>query len=170
LRLNLTLAEEAVTYYWNGVSPTSSVFTVAAPFSAANTVNTNGNDYVAYCWAEIPGFSKFGSYTGNGLADGPVVITGFRPRWVMYKRSDSTGNWVIRDAQRPTYNASISMLVAETAEEENTNSVLALDFLSNGFKFRGTSVSGNASGGTYIYAAFAEAPEFNLYGAQSNAR
>ena len=132
--------------------------------------------YVAYVWAEIPGFSKFGSYTGNASADGPFVFTGFRPRWIIIKcssTSNSYTNWDINDSARNTYNAVDNTLCANLSDAENSANIggQPLDFLANGFKIRqATSSSKNLNNATYIYAAFAETPTQNLYGAQSNAR
>ena len=150
--LNLTNASGA-SPSWNSTSPTSTLFTVAS-----NLV-TNTNTYVAYCWAQIAGFSQFGSYTGNGSADGPFIYLGFRPKFVMIKRTDSStnGDWRILDSSRDTYNVSQNALYANLALAEDS-SVTAEDFLSNGFKLR-TAINGyNGSGATYIYAAFAENP------------
>ena len=131
--------------------------------------NTN-QKIVIYAWAEIPGFSKFGNYTGNLSADGPVVITGFRPKILIIKRYDSSGdNWFIHDAERNKTNVVNARLYPSWSQYEFTN-IDAFDFLSNGFKVRTNDTSWNASGGTYIYAAFAESPSFNLYGGQANAR
>jgi hypothetical protein len=148
----------------------STKFTLTQSGGSGGGVNKTGNSYIAYSWAEIPGFSKFGSYTGNGSTDGPVIITGFRPKYILVKRTDTTSQWSIWDAARNTYNAAGSNLWADTNETETTSSAYNVDFLSNGFKLRNTHADRNASGGTYIYAAFAETPTFNLYGAQSNAR
>jgi hypothetical protein len=146
---------------WGGV-PTSTVF------YAGNTSLITGN-MVAYCWAEIPGFSKFGSYTGNGSSDGPTIITGFRPKFFMIKRSDASGEyWQTLDSVRDTYNVASHYLSPNYAGAEG--SVALVDFLSNGVKIRYNTADFNSSGGTYIYAAFAETPTQNLYGAQSNAR
>jgi len=144
---------------WNGV-PTSSVF------YTGNTGYITGN-MVAYCWAEIPGFSKFGSYTGNGSSDGPMVITGFRPRFLLFK-SAGVGDWVIIDTTRDTYNVSGYNLYPNDPVAESFNA--RLDILSNGFKLRSTFTSTNPSGTSVVYAAFAETPTQNLYGAQANAR
>jgi hypothetical protein len=149
---------------FGGTDPTSTVFTYGS-----GLVNTG--DIVAYLWAEIPGFSKFGSYTGNGSTDGPMVITGFRTRWLLIKRTDTTSNWFLLDAARNTYNPVNSYLMPNDASAEDpNNSTVNTDFTSNGFKLRATTGAMNASGGTYIYAAFAETPTQNLYGAQANAR
>ena len=146
---------------------TAAFATSAAIFGAASTsttfavgthVSTNGstNSMVAYCFAPVAGYSAFGSYTGNGSADGPFVYLGFRPRFVMYKRTDSTGNWFIDDSSRVGYNVIQSDLLAEASNAEgNYNG--GIDFLSNGFKLKATA-NGNASGGTFIFMAFAEVP------------
>jgi hypothetical protein len=147
------------------VDPSSTVITLGG----ANAVNNSSPaTYVAYSWAEIPGFSKFGSYTGNGSTDGPVIITGFRPRWVMIKRSDNVGSWGILDTTRNTYNVQDKLLWANLPDAEGTYTIC--DSISNGFKLRESTNGFNTSSATYIYAAFAESPTINLYGAQANAR
>jgi len=164
ITLDETAGAQTSSTRWNDTTPTSSLISLGS--NTAQSYN-----WVIYAWAEIPGFSKFGSYTGNNSTDGPVVITGFRPRWIMIKRIDATGGqWSIWDTSRDTYNPSGTNLWADSSEIEATSSSYYIDVLSNGFKLRNTHVSRNASGVTYIYAAFAEAPTFNLYGAQSNAR
>jgi hypothetical protein len=151
LNLNNTIAAATLIQFWNNTAPTSSVFSVGT----SNDVN-GASTYVAYCWAEIAGFSKFGSYTGNGSTDGPFVYTGFRPKYVMIKRTDTTSNWVVMDTSRGTYNASYPYLDPDLSDAEG--GPIAMDFLSNGFKLRLTSAAWNASGGTYIFMAFAENP------------
>jgi hypothetical protein len=114
---------------------------------------------VAYCFAAVAGYSAFGSYTGNGSTDGPFVFTGFRPKFVLVKRTDSTSNWFIHDTARDTYNVSSANLYAELSNAEDTGPAGNMDFLSNGFKSRtGGGSNPNVSGATYIYAAFAETP------------
>lgn len=139
----------------------STVFTcvagVSAPSNVAN-INTNGATYVAYCFAAVAGYSAFGSYTGNGSTDGPFIYCGFRPRWLMIKRTDATQNWAIIDTSRDTYNVSNKRLFPNLSDAEDTGIPNFVDVLSNGFKIRDSNVSENASGGTYIYAAFAENP------------
>jgi hypothetical protein len=133
--------------------PTSTVLSMQA---SANDV-INGNNYVAYCFAPVSGYSSFGSYTGNGSADGPFVYTGFRPRWVMIKRTDTAGfSWFMLDTARDTYNLASNYLNPNAASAETA--VNMLDIVSSGFKLRSTSASFNASAGTYIYAAVAESP------------
>jgi hypothetical protein len=116
--------------------------------------NNNGN-MVAYCFAPVAGYSSFGSYVGNGSADGPFVYTGFRPKFVLFKAANAVQDWVIYDTKRDTYNVASQYLFpnASNAEAAFAN----LDFLSNGFKLRST-ISLNSSGYNFIYAAFAEHP------------
>ena len=153
---------------WGSSLPSSSTFGFSTGAGQAHTTNET---VIAYCWAEIPGFSKFGSYTGNNSADGPMVVTGFRPRWIMFKASSTTGTWVIHDTARSTYNASTSVFYANDPMVEYTNAGMSVDVLSNGFKPRTDASSNtNSLNVTYIYAAFAEAPTQNLFGGQSNAR
>ena len=139
--------------YWNDTPPTSTVFRV----STNAATNASGVTYVAYCWTSIPGYSKIGKYTGNGSADGAFEYVGFRPAWVLFKRTDSGGNWFIVDNKRDPFNECTRDLYPNSfgAETNNPNFV---DFLSNGFKLRTTGTAVNASGGTYIYMAFAEQP------------
>jgi hypothetical protein len=153
LHLNGTDAANTASTIWNDTEPTTSVFSVG---TVANC-NASGGTYVAYCFAEKKGFSKFGSYTGNGDADGTFVYTGFKPAFVIHKRTDSAGySWLIHDNKRPDYNSTDKILEADLANAEQSN--YHMDLLSNGFKHRITSGSTNASGGTYIYMAFAEEP------------
>jgi len=134
------------------VPPTSTVFSVG---NGAN-LNSNGITYIAYCFAEIEGYSKFGSYTGNGSSDGPFVWCGFRPRLFLWKRYDTTGAWNILDTARDTFNLSGKALFPHLSNAEFSGSVM--DINSNGVKLRDSSADNNASGGTYIFAAFAESP------------
>jgi hypothetical protein len=112
--------------------------------------------HIAYCWHSVPGYSSIGSYVGNGNADGPFVYTGFRPAFVMYKRTDVANDWVIKDSARNVYNPTKLDLYPSTTQAEISHS--DIDFTSNGFKLRNALASSNASGGTYIYMAFAEHP------------
>ena len=153
-RLNLNTTNFAIAGYWNSTAPTSSVFTYTA--AGANS----GDLMVAYCWTPIAGFSAFGSYTGNGSADGPFVYTGFRPKFVLIKLSSAAGtNWEIWDSSRNTYNiADLLLLPSSSAAESTYGGNYPLDLLSNGFKVRGSGSGLNDSGATLIYAAFAENP------------
>ena len=131
-------------------------------------------------WHDVPGLQKFGSYAGNSSADGPFIELGFKPALIILKKIDnvdSNSGWHMYDNQRNTYNATNNFLLAghsyyENRAANNTADVTTytVDFLSNGFKLRHNSNNLNTSGSTYIYAAWAEAPSFNLYGGQSNAR
>ena len=160
LILNLTDAAATSAVYWNNTAPTSTQFTLG---SSAQT-NNNLSPFIAYLFAEVAGFSKFGSYTGNGSTDGPFVYCGFRPRFVMLKRTDTTGSWIMWDTSRNTYNQAQNYLLANASDAEANNGGGAgswnIDCLSNGFKIKSDSAAGqiNASGGTFIYAAFAENP------------
>ena len=133
--------------------PTSSTFLVGSN----STVNKNGNNYIAYCFAEKTGYSKFGSYTGNGNADGTFVYTGFKPAWILVKKTSASGNgWFLMDTKRNTYNPKSIFFQANLSSAETD--VDRMDILSNGFKPRYDWSIINESGATYIYMAFAEAP------------
>jgi len=152
LVLNTTAAVATGATWWNSTTPTLTVFSIGT----STSTNTSAATYVAYCFAPIAGYSAFGSYTGNGSTDGPFVFTGMRPAYVMVKRTDSTSDWYIWDTKRDTYNVVTNTLLADTSGAET--SATSIDDLSNGFKCRSATVV-NASGGTYIYMAFAEAPQ-----------
>jgi hypothetical protein len=151
IRLSSNGAEQTSSTYFNNTEPTSSLFTV----STAVDTNENTSNFIAYCFAEKKGYSKFGSYTGNSSADGTFVYTGFKPAWVVIKRTDTTANWHMLDNKRDPINEADATLLANDAgaEFQSTNDV---DFLSNGFKLRANQTSTNV--GTYIYMAFAENP------------
>ena len=156
LKLNLTDAEATTGGTWNHTNPTANVFTV----HTNTNVNASGNSMMAYCFAEKTGYSKFGSYTGNGNADGTFIYTGFKPAFVMIKKY-STGTttwWQMTDNKRGSYNQIINPLYANVSDSEYSNTIYAHDFLSNGIKARGTNAGINESGASYIYMAFAEAP------------
>jgi len=151
---------------WNTTAPTSSVFSLGT-----NTgVNGSSGTYVAYAFADVQGFSKVsGSYTGNGNADGAFIYTGFRPAWVIIKRTDSTNGWEIYDSKRAGYNNNNINLRADTTAADDATAE-RVDLHSNGFKMRASSNGVNANGASYIYAAFAEAPFVNSNGVPCNAR
>lgn len=160
LQLNTTIAQASTPTAWNSTAPTSTVFSLGT----LTETNASAATYVAYCWAEIAGFSKFGSYTGNGSTDGVFVYLGFRPKYVMIKCSSAAGNdWPIIDTSRATYNVAGPELYADLSQAESTSNYI--DIVSNGFKIRSTGGQVNTSATTYIYAAYAENP-FN----NSNAR
>jgi len=141
------------------VAPTSSVIQLGGTQTGSyQEVNYSGDDYVMYCFHSVEGYSKFGSYTGNGSADGPFVYTGFRPAFVMIKDTGSVEQWQMVDSARDTYNVVDSVLFPNSSGTEASASSTYRDFLSNGFKVRTTDVSQNGNGRTYIYMAFAESP------------
>jgi hypothetical protein len=142
---------------WNSTEPSSTVFTTVSD----TATNNNGSKHIAYCWAEIEGYSKFGSYTGNGSTDGPFVFTNGKPAWVMIKRTDSSENWYINDSSRNSSNVTGSSLMPNLDNIEATIGGAfssTWDMLSNGFKLRDAGAGTNASGGTYIYACWMESP------------
>jgi hypothetical protein len=152
LYLNLTNASTATTAF-NNTAPTSSVFSVGVNDDS----NHSGTTYVAYCWAAVAGYSAFGSYTGNGSSDGPFIYTGFRPRYLLIKLTTGANSWRVVDSSRNPYNLVNLSLRPDASDAEYTN-VDNCDFLSNGFKLRGTDGGNNGSGQTFIYAAYAENP------------
>jgi hypothetical protein len=152
LELQTTGAQSSVPSCFNSTAPTSTVFSIG---TNAGT-NASGGTYVAYCFAAVAGYSAFGSYTGNGSADGVFVYLGFRARFLMIK-STSTGGWVMLDTSRDPYNDVDNYLYANSSAA-NAGSSNVLDINSNGFKIRNSWTDINGSGTTYIYAAFAENP------------
>jgi hypothetical protein len=153
VRLNAVNAQSNADNAWNSTAPSSSVFTVGD----ITGVNRSGGTYVAYCFAEIAGFSAFGRYTGNGSSNGAFVHTGFRPKFIMIK-SRSVESWELFDTSRSSFNQAVALLEADSSVAENTSSTSAIDILSNGFKQRNTRAATNSTGGDYIYMAFAEMP------------
>ena len=137
---------------WQNTAPTNSVFTV----SSSNVTNRSGSAMLAYCWHSVDGYSKFGRYTGNGSTDGPFVYTGFKPAFIMVKRTDTASSWAITDTTRDPFNPTDKGLIPNLTSAEGTG--YTLDHNSNGFKLRLSGTAYNASGGTYIYMAFAEHP------------
>ena len=150
LNPNLTSSAYSSALYWNSTTPTASVFSIGTvPSQSAWT-------YIAYCWAAVPGYSKFGSYIGNGSADGPFIYTGFKPRYILIKCSSAAGAWKIYNTSGLTYNTINTALEAQDSAAEVNSSSFNSDWLSNGFKLRTTYADFNTSGATFIYAAFAE--------------
>ena len=150
--------------FFNDTAPTNSVFSVVND----GGVNGSGGTYIAYCFAEKTGYSKFGSYTGNGNADGTFVYTGFKPAFIIFKRTNTANDWFMVDNKINPFNVTDKMLRPNLSNAEQ--SFNNIDFLSNGFKPRGASDGFNASGSTYIYMAFAESPFVNSKGVPNNAR
>ena len=164
LYLNLTNSFNTASSWYSDTSPTSSSFYVGT------NSKTNGGTMVAYCFADTQGFSKFGSYTGNGNGDGPFVYTGFKPAWLMVKRTDSSNDWWIIDNKRDDYQNPFSdLLIANQDGAENANTPRG-DLLSNGFKWRVNPNAFNASGGTYLYMAFAANPFVTSDGVPTTAK
>ena len=164
LYLDTTAATGDSANFWNDTAPTSSVFSLGA----SGISNATGT-MIGYLWSEVQGFSKFGSYTGNGNTNGTFCYCGFRPAFLMVKKSSGTGNWVMSDNKRSVFNRVQNTLYANVADAELTDGVY-FDLLSNGFKIKDASSANNTSGGTYIYMAFAEAPFVNSNGVPCNAR
>jgi hypothetical protein len=163
--LDLDNGRDGGSFYWNDTTPTSSVFSVGT----YNGTNGSSDNMIAYCFADIKGYSKFGSYKGNGNADGPMNFLGFKPAFVIVKQSTAAGNsWNIFDNKREGYNPDNDALFADVDSTETTTDYL--DLLSNGFKIRNNSSAVNTSGETYIYMAFAESPFVNSNGVPTNGR
>ena len=135
-------------------APTSSLFYV----DGQSERNGSGATQLAYCFAEKTGYSKFGSYVGNGSADGAFIYTGFKPAFVLVKITSGSSDWILQDTKRSTVNVSNTVLYPNDSSSEDVNTIYNLDILSNGFKTRTTHNRLNGSGSTYIYMAFAEAP------------
>jgi hypothetical protein len=150
LKLNTTDAE-TTSSGWNNTTPTSSVFTIGT----SSSTNVSGVDFINYCFAEKTGFSKFGSYTGNGNADGTFIYTGFKPAWIMLKDTNSgSAGWMMFDNKRLGYNVDNNALYPNATAAEGTGD--DVDLLSNGFKARSTDAGINTSGNSYIYMAFGQ--------------
>ena len=148
---------------WNNTHPTSSVIHLGS----SSGVNGNGATYICYAWAEIPGFSQFGSYTGSGSNNGTYVFTDFKPAWLMVKRVDGTGDWAINEIKRD-FNAQYGndkSIYANGAGGDTTSSSLNVDLLGNGFCLRSDNAKYNAENGQYIYMAFADQPRLPQYNA-----
>ena len=155
---------------WWGTLPGASVFTIGATSTA---INNGTNDMISYHWHDVPGLQKFGQYFGNSNVDGPFIELGFRPALLIVRRlEDADNQWVIFDSKRDPFNNGTTATYIRCPDTGAEGTANKLDFLSNGFKWRKSDSYTNDSGSSigFIYAAWAEAPTFNLYGAQSNAR
>ena len=153
IKLNATDAAGTDSSAWSNTTPNANNFTVG------NGDSNHTGTMIAYCFRSIQGYSKFGKYTGNGNADGPFVYLGFKPSWLMTKRTDSSDHWRIVDNKREPFNdGSMQGLKANANDTHSDSGSRGLDFLSNGFKVRTTDPDSNANGGDYIYMAFAEHP------------
>jgi len=151
---------------FNDTAPTNSVFSIVGGDSG---VNASGGTYIAYCFAEKKGFSKFGSYTGNGSADGTFIYTGFKPAFIIVKKTNSTFNWIMYDNKRDELNPNTATLLPDDSASEY-NIGRDIDFLSNGFKMRANYSGNNNSGDSYIYMCFAENPLVSSAGVPCTAR
>ena len=153
-------------------STNTTTFTLDGYHSTYDALNENSQTYLAYCFAEIKGYSKFGKFRGNANADGPFIYTGFKPAWLIIKNTGASGtgyHWYIWDNKRDTFNVTDNTLHADQANAENTFDQ-DIDFLSNGFKLRGSGVGMNPSSHDAIYMAFAESPFVSSKGAPTTAR
>jgi hypothetical protein len=160
-------ADSGNTTMWNSTSPTNTTFSIGTH----PNVNTSSNNYIAYCFSPVRGFSSMGSYIGNGSADGSFIYTnGMKPSWLMIKRTDLADSWFMYDNKRSSFNVVDDYLIANGSGAEVSTSAVNLDFLSNGFKIRNTDGGHNNSGGTYIYIAFAESPIVSSNGVPATAR
>ena len=151
---------------WNDTAPTSSVFSVA------DHADTNGSSatYIGYFFNEVKGYSKFGGFTGNGNADGPYLYCGFRPAYVMIKKTSGVNEYGVWDNKRSTFNVTDDIIYANLTNTEAADNANGLDFVGNGFKIKASGDLFNANGGSYIFMAFAEAPFVNSNGVPCNAR
>jgi len=163
LRFNANNALGDQATYFNDTTPTSTVFTVGS----AGDVNTSSGTHVAYCWKDIQGFSKFGKYQGNDDADGPFVYLGFRPEFLLIKKTSTTANWISKTGKVKENNVHTEITYWDISNAENT--AQDMDLLSNGFKHRSAEGDGNDAN-TYIYMAFAEHPFVSSEGVPCTAR
>jgi hypothetical protein len=166
LVLNTDAATTDTNDRWSDEAPTSSVFTVGD----SSQLNASSETSIAYLWSEKQGYSKFGTFTGNGNDDGPFIYTGFRPAWTMIKCTSAADHWPIDDNKRAPHNFMQTTLRANLTNADYTGAAYGIDFLSNGFKVRNDDGQYNLSGGTFVYMAFAEAPLVNSNGVPNNAR
>ena len=166
LFLDATSAKGNADNVFNDTAPTSSVFSIGN----AGDTNASSQTYICYAFAEKKGYSKFGSYTGNGNADGTFVYTGFKPAWIMIKRTDGASEWSIYDTTRKTFNVGDLRLEPNSSSAEDSHAVNYHDILSNGFKMRNSDAARNGSGNNYIFMAFAENPFVTSTGIPATAR
>ena len=153
LKLDNQEASSANQGAWNNTTPTSSLFTIGT----ADSVNANNGTYINYLFSEIPGYSKIDKYTGNGVADGPIVNCGFKPAFVLVKITTANNeNWMLLDNKRDGFNTQNDQLFPNTNDDEEANT--EADFLSNGFKLTRANSRMNGAAGNYIFMAFAENP------------
>jgi len=153
LTLNSNAASTSSTSAMDATAPTSTVFTVGSNAGS----NGSGDDHIAYCWSEVEGYSKFGSYVAN-LSNYPFVWCGFKPAFIMIKSYTSSNHWAMYDNKRDTHNETMARVTINSTNSEYVNSVVGLDFLSNGFRLQTTDSDTNGSGRSYIFCAFASSP------------
>ena len=166
LDLNDNVAAYTSTTSWNSTVPSSSAISLGTRIGT----NEDGRNFIMYCFRSIKGYSKIGRYVGNGSANGPFIYTGFKPAWIMFKKTSDTGDWIIMDAKRTNeFNPTNGTLYANLNNAEAT-SIDRGDCVSNGYKLRNTSAAVNSSGATYIYMAFAEHPFVSSQGVPTTAR
>ena len=166
-KLNTNAAwETGSSSLFDSTTPTSSVFSI----KTNSKVNDSSDTYVAYCFSEVQGYSKFGFYKGNGLDDGPFIYTGFKPAWMMLRRTDNARPWFIFDNKRSPRNVMKIRLKADSDAADDTSNDNRIDFVSNGFKIRDDALEMAADGGTYVYMAFAENPFVSSKGVPVTAR
>ena len=163
--LNLDITKSSAAAYFNNTSPTSTTLSVGS----SPAFNGDGSTYVAYCFAEKKGYSKFGSYIGNGNNNGTFVHLGFKPAWVLVKATGVAQSWQLSDSTRSPFNV-INDRLSPNSAAGTAESISWIDFTSNGFKLRHGDVAWNGSGGTYIYMAFAEHPFVSSKGVPTTAR
>jgi len=156
LQLSNTISETTSSNYWgaNNTTPSSTLVNV----NQGNYANSASHTFIMYAFSEVAGYSKFGTHSGNGNADGVFVFTGFTPAFVMIKRINATDHWNITDNKRGNLNVIDEALYANLSDAEDSNSYNRIDYLSNGFKYRANNSQANESGGEYVYFAFAETP------------
>ena len=165
LIVNTTSAAVVTTNRWNDTDPDSVNFTIGN----STAINVTGEECIAYCFTDIQGYSKFGGYTGNGDADGTFIYTGFRPAFLMIKRTDSTSSWELYDSKRLGWNGLYQHLYVQANNTDAELSNHLIDFLSNGFKLKLSAGDLNASSGDFVYMAFAASPLVNSEGVPTNA-
>ena len=166
IHFDTTGAKQDNALMWQDTAPdSSSIYVGSKPGT-----NNDGNTFICYAWHDVQGFSKFGNYKGNGIANGPFVYTGFKPAWVMIKCTSQTEPWFIVDTKRSVDNPTLEALIPNASDVENTTDGYSIDILSNGFKCRADSGQQNENNGNYIYMAFAEHPFVSSKGVPATAR